>query len=48
MLFDPLEKELDLPPLLVKVSDSLCWCSEVVGQEVEGLVDLPVIVFDPP
>ena len=47
MLLDPFEKELYLPSLLVEVGNGLCRYGEVVGQEIESLVDLLVVVFDP-
>ena len=47
MLFDPLEEELYLPPVTIQIGYCLCRDSEVVGQEVEGLAGVVVVVFDP-
>ena len=35
MLFDPFEKQLDLPAALVKGGDSEGWQGRVVGQEYQ-------------
>jgi hypothetical protein len=48
VLFDPFEKQLHLPSRPVEIGDGLCGDQKVVGQEIEGFVDLGVVVFDPP
>ena len=48
MLFDPFEKQFDLPARLVDLSDSQCGQYEVVSQEFEPLVCLRIEVVNTP
>jgi len=47
VLFDPLEEELYLLPVTIKIGYCLCRDREVVGQEVEDFAGAAVVVFDP-
>jgi len=47
VLLDPLEEQLDLPTVSVQVGHCLRWNGEAVGQEVEGLAGLGIVVLDP-
>jgi len=46
MLFNPFEKELNLPTMLVQVGDGLSGDGEVVGEVDVGGIGFFVIVFD--
>ncbi len=46
MLFDPFEKQFDLPSTFVKIGDGLCWEGEVVGQKHQTLVGFRIEVAD--
>ena len=46
MLFDPFEEKLYLPAAAIQIGNGLCRSGEVVGQEVESLADLGIMVFD--
>ena len=47
VLFDPLEKELYLPPVTIEIRYCLCRNTEVVGQKIEGFAGFAVVEFDP-
>ena len=46
VLFDPFEEKLYLPAAAIQIGNGLCRSGEVVGQEVESLADLGIMVFD--
>ena len=46
MLFDPFEEKLYLPAAAIQIGNGLCRSGEVVGQEVESLAGLGIVVFD--
>jgi hypothetical protein len=46
VLFDPLEKGLDSPPVAVNLGDGQCWQIEAIGQEHKELVGFWVSVRD--
>ncbi len=46
MLFDPFKKELHLPSIALESGDCLRRNGNVVGEKVERLVGLAVVVFD--
>jgi len=46
VLLDPLEKEFHLPSVAVEIGHRLCGHGEIVGQEVESLAGLGIMVFD--
>ena len=48
MLFDPFEKQLDLPAALVDLGDGERWQREVVGQEDQSMVEFFVVESDTP
>ena len=47
VLFDPLEKQFDLPAAFVNSSDGLCWQIEVICQEDQALSSLSIKEADP-
>ena len=47
MLLDPLEEELHLPPLFVKLGDGKGGQQKVVGQKRQGLVGHRVVISHP-
>ncbi|GAH16555.1 unnamed protein product, partial [marine sediment metagenome] len=48
MLFDPFEKQFDLPAALVELCDNQSIESKVVCQEDKSLVRIDVVINDPP
>ena len=46
VLFDPFEKELDLPAAAIQVGDAQCGQGELFGQEYEALVGLGIDALD--
>ena len=46
VLLDPLEEQFNLPAILVEIRLRLRWNGEVVGQEVERLAGLNIVVAD--
>ena len=46
VLFNPFEEQLDLPAIAVEFGDGVCGQGKVVGEEIERLVYLRVVVFD--
>ena len=47
MLFDPFEKQFDLPAALVELCDSQRIESKVVCEKDESLVRIDVVIADP-
>ena len=46
VLFNPFEEQLDLPAIAVEFGDGVCGQGKVVGEEIERLVCVRVVVFD--
>jgi len=46
VLLDPLEEQFNLPAVSVEIRHRLHWNGEVIGQEVERLVGLNIVVAD--
>ena len=45
-MLDPLEEQFNLPAVSVEIRRHLRWNGEVVGQEVERLAGLNIVVAD--
>jgi len=46
VLLDPFEEQFNLLAVSVEIRRRLCWNGEVVGQEVERLAGLNIVVAD--
>ena len=47
VLFDPLEKQLDLPAATIEIGDGQCWQSKIVGKEHQVLAGCGIFESDP-